>query len=216
MSSCIENELGLLLHDYELGLLSADDKLRFELHLYECDYCLTQVREFAETSRIFKHDPTIREIVEALADDSDNVNRGSARNKSSLFTRLLIAAVIVLAVSAPIYLYWSQPEQSIARQTLELLPSRSGGSNIIYLDQGGEVTISFYADEELQASADIVIAEIEGDTLLIRQNFSDFNEHGLGTITLPLSTFFTGHYMLTIKPDSETELGERIYMFRVK
>jgi hypothetical protein len=101
-------------------------------------------------------------------------------------------------------------------QTLELLPSRAGGNDIIYLEKGGDVEISFFVAEQFQGEADLIISSIAGDTVLHTPGFSDFNDQGLGSITLSVSKFSDGHYMLTIIPVPETGLEERIYMFRVK
>ena len=73
MSSCTNKELGQLLHDYELGMLTEEDRHRFAMHLYECGHCLDLAREFMYVSRIIKHDPDARAIVRGLADDVGRV-----------------------------------------------------------------------------------------------------------------------------------------------
>lgn len=46
MSKCIDPKLGVLLHGYELKLLSEDETKRFELHLMKCEHCLDRLRSF--------------------------------------------------------------------------------------------------------------------------------------------------------------------------
>ncbi|MHC4682173.1 MAG: hypothetical protein ACYTEK_26205, partial [Planctomycetota bacterium] len=137
------------------------------------------------------------------------------RKKPSPFTRYLIAAVIVLAIGVPAFWYLQSDTPSVT-QSLELLSSRGGGNDIIYLEKGGDVEISFYVAENFQGEADLIISSIEGDTAFYTPGFEDFNDKGLGSIILPVSMFSDGHYMFTIKPDPETGLDERVYMFRVK
>lgn len=216
MSDCTNQEMGRLLHDYELNMLSAEDKHQFELHLYECDHCLALVREFTSVSRIMKTDPDAKAIIEGVADESSDVSHGRTRKESSPFTKLLIAAVIVAVLGIPVYLFWLQPDKTAVVQTLELLPTRAGGSDVIYLEKGGGVEINFFVSESFMGEADLIISSIAGDTVINTPGFSDFNDRGLGSITLPVSVFLSGHYMLTIRPDSASGVEERVYMFSVK
>lgn len=216
MNECTNIKTGQMLHDYELDMLSAEDKQQFELHLYDCDYCLSLVREFMSESRIIKYDPEARKIIEEMAGDFDAVKPEGIRKTPSNFYRFLIAAIIVLVIGIPAYWYWGQPQRLTTLQTLELLPSRAGGNDIIYLEKGGEVEIRFYVAEGFQGEADLVISSIAGDTVLQTRGFNDFNSNGLGSITLPVSKFTDGHYMLTVKPDPESGREERVYMFAVK
>jgi len=45
--ACTDNNIGLMLHAYELNLLSESDKDIFESHLLECEYCYQQIKQFA-------------------------------------------------------------------------------------------------------------------------------------------------------------------------
>jgi hypothetical protein len=209
-------DMGRLLHDYELDMLSTEDKQQFELHLYECDHCLSQIREFMDISRVIRHDRDAQAIVRDIAGKQDDGETRPTQTWASPYIKLLIAAVICVAIALPVYRYWLQSEKTSVVQTLELLPSRAGGNDIIYLEKGGDAEISFYVAERFQGEADLIISNIAGDTVINTPGFSDFNDRGLGSIVLPVSNFSDGHYMLTIKPDPETGLEERIYMFRVK
>jgi hypothetical protein len=214
MSGCIDKEQEQLLHDYELGLLSDEDNCRFEMHLYECDYCLAQVREFMDVSRILARDPDARAMVDKVAGESESKKE---RKKHSPYLRLLIAAVLIVIVIVPIYRYGIYEEPTDVLQTLELLPARTGGSDIIYLKKGGNVAISFYVVDEFQGTANLMISKVDGDTMLSLEDFSDFNELGLGTITIPVTDFSEGHYMLIIEPlGDSTTVHDIRYMFRVK
>ncbi|UCC81061.1 MAG: zf-HC2 domain-containing protein [Candidatus Zixiibacteriota bacterium] len=216
MTGCTNKEMERLLHDYELDMLSADDKQQFELHLYECDHCLSLVHEFMDVSCVIRHDQDVQTIIKDISGERENSEPERVGKKPSPFTRYLIAAIIVLVIGIPAYWYWSQSQRMEILQTLELLSSRAGGNDIIYLENGGDVKISFYISENFQGEAELIISSIAGDTVLHTPGFKDFNDKGVGSIRLPVSKFTDGHYMLTIKPDPEIGLEERIYMFRVK
>ncbi|MEZ5359997.1 MAG: tetratricopeptide repeat protein [Candidatus Zixiibacteriota bacterium] len=46
MSTCSNPKIGALLPAYEMGILSGEDLVAFEEHLYECAHCFEQVQEF--------------------------------------------------------------------------------------------------------------------------------------------------------------------------
>jgi tetratricopeptide (TPR) repeat protein len=94
MSDCIDKNIGRMLHDFELGLLSKEDRYRFEMHLYDCDYCLDQVREFMDVSRILSEDPDALELIEKVAAES-------VKKDKKLFTpflKILAAAAVLLLI----------------------------------------------------------------------------------------------------------------------
>jgi hypothetical protein len=209
MDGCTNQKLGRLLHDYELDLLSDEDRFQFELHLYECGHCLALVREFTDVSRILRDDPEAKAIIGNIASEEH-------RRRPFWITKLLVAAVIVMVLAVPTYLLWLQPEVPSVTQTLELLPVRTGGSDIVYLEKGGDVEISFFVPDSFEREADMIISSVTGDTIINIPGFSRINDKGLGSITLPVSNFSAGNYILAISPAHETGVEERIYMFRVK
>lgn len=213
MSTCSDKKLGQLLHDYELGLLPDDDNRRFEMHLYECDYCLEQVREFMDVSKFIARDRDSKAIIEEAASQPET---GKHKKNSAPFIKLLIAAVIALVIFVPIYKYIILEKPISFTQTLELLPTRSGGNDVIYLDKGGNVRISFYVADDFKGPADLTIAKVNADTVFSQKSFTKFNEHGIGMVILPVTKFSEGHYTLKIIPTADVNIqDEKIYMFRV-
>jgi hypothetical protein len=216
MDRCTNQKLGRLLHDYELNMLLAEDRRAFELHLYECDYCLGLIHEFTDASLIILHDSEAKEIVADIANESTDLSSRRIRKKPLRLTNWLIAAAIVLALAIPSYLIWLQPQEATVVQTLELFPTRAGGSDVVYLEKGGDVEINFFAAESFRGRAYVTISNIAGDTVYSKVGFSHFNNSGLGLIRVPVSIFSPGNFKLTISPDPETGVEERTYMFRVK
>jgi hypothetical protein len=214
MSDCIDKKLGQLLHDYELGLLSDEDSSRFEMHLYECDYCLEQVREFMDVSRFIAANQDSRAIIEEAAGQPEH---GNEKKSSAPIIKLLIAAAIALVIFIPIYKFVLYEKPVSITQTLELLPTRTGGNDVIYLDKGGDVQISFYVADNFKGPADLIIAKVNADTVISQKSLTDFDEHGVGTIIVPVTKFSAGHYTLHLIPVENVDWhDEKLYMFRVK
>ena len=216
MSTCTNEHLGLLLHDYELGLLSDVDRERFELHLYECDYCHEQVKEFLYVSELVRIDPDFRIISGDIAEEkSDSAKNGATKNFYKIFKYLIAAAIIVILMTS-VHHYWWKSNEPRVTQTLNLLPARAGGDDVIYLDEGGNVEINFFIADEYEGETDLMITSVAGDTVVSLKDFSSFITDGLGKITIPVSSFTEGHYILTIKPSPDSGIEARVYMFRVK
>lgn len=66
MSECTNKRLREKLYAYELGVLPAEDVRQMELHLMDCPACLAEVREFARTTRLLRHDRKVRQAVGRL------------------------------------------------------------------------------------------------------------------------------------------------------
>jgi anti-sigma factor RsiW len=52
MSKCVDPKLEKMLHHYELGLLSDEDREAFELHLLDCEHCFGRVKKFQATAKL--------------------------------------------------------------------------------------------------------------------------------------------------------------------
>jgi len=211
VSKCVDRSIGQLLHDYELGFLSDEARQRFELHLYDCDHCLKECRSFADVSQLISDDSEARELISRL------VAKDSPKKTAPSILKFLLAAALMCVLAIPTYWYGFRDEKVGTFQTLELLPSRAGGSNIIYFADGGDVRINFHTQSNTRDTVDLLISNINGDTVLFDPGFSDFNEWGLGTIELPVDMFAEGHYSLLLSfPTDSTDVHHVQYMFRVK
>ena len=217
MRKCTDEQAGRLLHDYELGLLSESDKQRFELHLYECEYCLAEVRDFSDVVHILSRDPEARSIIGEMGDVSHHPSGERTTRWTTPLLRTLLAAAILLAVAVPTYLYFQERAENSV-QTLHFSQTRSGGSDVVYLSRGGELRVDFAVSEALRGeSLDIRVIRVGADTLTKIPRFSDVSDEGTGSITLPLSSFQEGHYILSISPSGDTTGSQTTqYMFRVK
>ena len=63
---CMDENLGNMLHAYELGMLSDQDKDALESHLLDCQHCFDQLKEFAPRGTILSASPQIRQLLEDI------------------------------------------------------------------------------------------------------------------------------------------------------
>ena len=217
MSRCHDEQLGLLLHDFELGMLADKDRTRFELHLYDCDYCMDEVRTFVGPARTLMTDSDLRSQIRRLGGEEGNSTKHESPGNSFRFGKFLLAAALIAGIAVPMYWLTQDKEQTASIQHLEFLSARTGGSDVIYLDQGGDVVIEFSVGESNSGPVSLLITNVTGDTVLTRPGFEDFNDRGLGSISLPVTQFSAGHYMLTVTPASvDSTQAEIQYFFRVR
>lgn len=210
MSSCIDQKYEKMIHAFEINMLKEDDRRDFEQHLLRCQSCFKQVEEFLPSIRLLRHDPDF--MAEAVTEPESRI---VPKKKWSNITRLLAAAVLIVVLALPIYWFMISVDDV---QEIVLLPDRSSNNNTLLLREGGTARISFAVEDyNKEIAYDLIILDLSGDTIFYRQDFTDFNEKGLGSISLPVSEFNIGHYILTISTIFASDSMEYIqYTFRVK
>jgi len=100
-----------MIHAYELGLLSEDDKKAFEIHLLECSHCLMAVREFERTVLHLKKEPSIREYIyehtrtdekaESVEEDSSRIGFFRKAKWSPVAAVLAFAVILTILIFQP-------------------------------------------------------------------------------------------------------------------
>ncbi|UCC44870.1 MAG: hypothetical protein JSU65_02790 [Candidatus Zixiibacteriota bacterium] len=217
MSGCTNAELGLLLHDYELDLAQPDEKQRFEMHLYECDYCLGQVRDFQEVTRIMMAGPDTEAIIEEIGTDTEeSSDQASSPFKLTNVTKYLLAAVLALTIAIPSYFLFSPGEMPAPSQKIVLLPVRTLEQPTVDLSKGGVVEIAF-ASEEFTAveTVDIRLLSRDLDTLFVQLDFKDFTPTGMGSVIVETDILSPGRHQLEVSERGATS-PLRVYYFMVK
>ena len=71
MNKCTNPKVGELIMQYELGALSDEACLRFDEHLMECDYCLSELKNMSP-------------VIEAMRDSGEKIAEGLHRQGISL------------------------------------------------------------------------------------------------------------------------------------
>jgi len=72
MNKCANIEIGKLIFLYELDLISKNARKKFELHLFECDYCLKEIYKMTEV--INQLHSSKEEIIIALESENPDLN----------------------------------------------------------------------------------------------------------------------------------------------
>lgn len=99
-SGCKDKEIARLLHAYELGLLSDEDRERVELHVHQCESCFQELRETEQASRLLKHDSQLNRSIEAMVQESAAAGelRHPSRARRIVLSVGAIAAVVLILV----------------------------------------------------------------------------------------------------------------------
>ena len=192
---CNEHFMSMI-HPYELGLLSKDERAEFETHLVECRECFEKVSKFEKTSELIRHNKSVKET--ALASRSTS--------KLTMFRSLLIAAVLMIIAVPIIYLNYSGEQAPQSIQIINLVQMRTDSPRLIHLDAGGDVDFRFRIDSSLTDSAiKLTITKRNGDTIYTVSDFVNFDSAGIGSLTQPLSKFEAGRYVLEVSVLSDTD-----------
>ena len=197
-----------MLYAYELGMLSDEDAQAVEHHLCHCDHCFKNAQEFKDFAELLRRSPFIRSEIRAEAKASSRTG----------VARFLLIAATVIALAIPVYRFVIRPDRPELVQSLDLAPLRNNSAAVLDLERGGTAEIHFVVEEPTTTGQyRITISQRDGTIVYSNSDFSGFNEFGQGTITVPVSTFDTGYYMLTVTDLSDAHtLSLAKYPFRVK
>jgi tetratricopeptide (TPR) repeat protein/TolB-like protein len=101
MAECNRKEITQLLHAYELGLLSDEDRARVEQHIIECDHCFQEIERNAEAIRLIKFDPETRRQIREVTRESTKPDALPAARRSLWKIALplsVVAGIVLLLV----------------------------------------------------------------------------------------------------------------------
>lgn len=100
MSKCSDIKFEKMLAEYDLDLLSPEDREAFELHVLACDSCAERVSQFAQESLHLLHSPKLKAVVQrALGDQDDfaaDVPPARAKKHRRIISLVPLAAAVVL------------------------------------------------------------------------------------------------------------------------
>jgi tetratricopeptide (TPR) repeat protein len=106
MSDCIDGRFEQLLHAYELGMLSEQDRRDMEVHLLDCDSCWQKVQVFEPALRIMRSDPDIPSSIESLAQKHTKQAGSFLRSRRRWWPSVVPAVVVVAAVLVLVLRPW--------------------------------------------------------------------------------------------------------------
>ncbi|MFZ5979545.1 MAG: tetratricopeptide repeat protein [Candidatus Zixiibacteriota bacterium] len=119
MSRCSDKRYGDLLHAYEIGMLSEDDRRAFELHLFDCQHCFEQAQRFQDTAELMRYDPDVWAVPSEAERESSRISAELSERKISLsrekvwraFIPTVVAALIIILLVLKPWQFDIRPSQ---------------------------------------------------------------------------------------------------------
>lgn len=224
MLKCTDKKIGILIHGYELGILNNDELDKFQLHLMECDYCFSQVRNFENYMSILRENAVVRAKIESSMQEPESTLSFGGQlirylwpKTPFIFRPLIPYALLITLIVASFIVQQDGTDSSGIRpvQSVRLTEMRSNGNNIVRLGPHQEVVLSF-AVPRGSNSYDITIVSEKDNTTIFQRRLTGVNEFNMGEIILPLDNLSSGNYRINIF-DSRVETVDTIsYRFRVR
>ena len=205
-----------MLHAWELGMLSEEDRERFEIHLLECDACAEEAQTFLQAGRLLRSDPDFRPSVDELSATAKSDMRKANVVRRRL-TRALLAAAAIVVVAIPAYRWIIAPSpESTKVQRLNLVPIRNGSNNTVTRDPDGTLEVRFYAEGAVAGNPYRVSVKSEsGRTVFATDDYTGFSKQGAGLLVFKMRDLDAGLYTLTVSPASDSLAVIQQYNFRI-
>jgi hypothetical protein len=212
-----------LLHSYELGLLTEDEKERFEQHLLKCDHCVAELWRFETQAELLRsHEAVAREVAEGV---SAPESIGS-RLRQWLWPDaplVLKPAVALILVALLIYPAWlgirsTADDAGIAPvHEISLMPSRSLAESTYRVPSGRSVVLEFVCYEcNLGGPYRVEVFDAGGDLLYSIDSFRNFDQFEIGRVLLGAEIVRPGDYRLSIIDRSvDPPAVQHQYRFRI-
>jgi hypothetical protein len=207
--SCTDSLTGRLIHAYELGLLSDDEAERFEMHLMQCDHCVSLLKNSALRTDLFRSDSQVR---------ADKLRQYLWPNVPLPF-RPAVALLLVLLLVYPAYrgLRQSGAVDIVAVKEIGLVDSRTVGIESTTLAAEESAVLTFvYSQYRPGFTVAVRIIDESGRLLYENTTFEGFDQFQTARLFLPGKIFQPGEYRLQVGPAGVTAAGEiEEYRFRI-
>jgi len=226
ITECIDPELGVLLHAYELRVLPEEGIEKFEIHLLSCAHCLEQLQRFTGVTSQLRDSDFVKELIsnEENYNEITTSSAGTFRkylwpDAPLVFKPGFAYFVLLLTVSSILSGLWPPVDDGIRHiQHLQLTPARSASSDTIQLSPGRDILASFVFREAVpDVSYSVTIVDENGTAVVWEEDFKGFDEYETGRMLIPEGLLKPGNYKLIIvdskgAPPSNT----REYSFTVE
>jgi len=211
-NECVDKRAGVLLHAYELGLLSDEEKDQFEAHLMECPYCFNEVKQFMPRGAFLRSSPRIKqELAKGLKESVQGGGYGERLKryfwpKAPYIYRpaILYALILILllpAIGGLRYLLRTEEESAVRPvQTIFLTTTRSLQRSVFKIAEGVDGAIFFSCPGIKEGSEyQLEIALEDGREIFSDDHFRDFDERKSGQLLYPRELMTPGNYLLVIR-----------------
>jgi anti-sigma factor RsiW len=223
MKNCRQPELGKLLHAYELGMLSDDDRTRFEAHLLDCEACFGEITQLEGVSSLLRDDVDVAALIRREAAPTASKPllarwRESLWPQKNLLLRPAMLYLLLVLAIYPAYRGLKAPDTSFIEsvQTLNLTGMRSLTSEKIVPNKSLAVRFRYVGSEVGHAYV-VALTTEQGETLFIDSFFTGFDETETAQLLIPAKLLTVGRYDLTITdPTGIEHNSEQTYTFTIE
>ena len=215
---CTDENVGRLLHAFELGMLSQEESESFINHCLVCEYCSRQLADFQPAAEILTNDPQVPAVLEGRRHGKD---RTGVPNRTLLdflwpdFPLILRPGILILALlllSYPAYMgVAGRGQRGVSPlQSVELAPQRASQAVKLETEPKTDVVLSFLypgarKDGEYQLSL-----SYEGSKLYQDSHFAGFDSFGVAHILLPSKLVRPGQYHLVVEDNQGSAQTQKL------
>jgi hypothetical protein len=218
MSKCVDPDIGILLHAYELNALSEEERIRFESHLFDCDHCFNEVRSYEQEAALLRSHKGVRRLVsEAVSKEFSwiHIVWGKLSPPEAVWVlKPIFLWILILLMAVPTYHGLIKPGEVAITGTswTHVGGDLSGGHSLVKLEPGIQHYLTFDIPESLDCHiCNLVIETLGGEPILHVEDFASIHRLRIGMIELP--DIPPGIYKIIIT-DPQTERRATIH-FRV-
>ena len=222
--NCTDRSTGRLIHAYELGLLSDEESERFELHLMQCEYCVSQIESSAFKSDWLRSDRQIRNELQNLARHPTGEVRWPEKLRGYLWPKvplplrpaLLLLLVLLLIYPAYRGLRQQDSGEIISLTEIGLVQSRGASAEAATLSAGKSAVLTF-AYSRFQPGAEVTVQIVDESGRVVYENsaFDGFDRFQTARLLLPGDLLQPGEYRLQVGPAGVTADEIEQYRFRI-
>ncbi len=218
MSACTNQELGALLHAYELNLLAGDELDRFEAHILECRACYEELADMVEVAEALRTGSAVQAMTADVKVETQQLEirrrRAGWFNQSSL----IAAAAVLVVMAYPAWRGIQNMSQSAAENTqiATLLPVRGQTVPVISKSLSPTATLTIvYRGAESGKRYRAQLETVTGEILFVQDDFGPFDSFDSAPLLLHLASIKAGDYRVRISGSADSTENPPDYQFRV-
>lgn len=209
---CIDETAGTLLHAFELGLLSPEEKDRFETHLLSCNYCYAEVKKFMPRSIMLGRAEDVKKALQEKLEGIGTEQSSQKKLSQYLWPRLPLILrpaflyFLILVLLVPSYMGlrkiagYDRRSEIESIQMIYLTPTRTPVKNVF--ESGKETDgVIFLACPGVDKDNRYILEILTESNLpvLVLDDFDKFDERGTTQLVLPWKLMKSGNYQLTVR-----------------
>jgi hypothetical protein len=209
-SECTNQGVGIMLHGYELKVLSEAEMDLFETHLLECDKCFQELQAFEQQSNLLLRDSQIRQQTSQVVSAEVGEESRWVRLWHLLWPRVpfvfkpaVIYIVLLLSIIST-YGILKTPISMVAESQF-YSPTRASHELLFHKHLTKAILLFDFASAEPGKSYHLIMKFQDSTVVFEDAAFQLSESDRIGTLSLPSADMKVGSYHVTIShllPDS--------------